>query len=181
MAGLLRERAAPSVAGDAPIDKARIVGEAGVGAEPEPLHHAGAIAFDKDVGGPDQLARMPEARRVLEVERDGEPAAQEEIVLARVERVRLAAGARDAHHRRAVVGEHHPAEGRRADRIELDDADTGENPACHGAAFPTEPVRQDSAKARRVDMTRSGLEGFGRTLTKEDEVVIEATGNAIAV
>jgi hypothetical protein len=29
-------------------------------------------------------------------------------------------------------------------------------------------------------MTRSGLEGFGRTLTKEDEVVIEATGNAIA-
>jgi transposase len=35
--------------------------------------------------------------------------------------------------------------------------------------------------AGRVDMTRSGLEGFGRTLTKEDEVVIEATGNAMAV
>src|SRR5918998_1352104 len=33
----------------------------------------------------------------------------------------------------------------------------------------------------RVDMTRSGLEGFGRTLTKEDEVVAEATGNAMAV
>ena len=33
----------------------------------------------------------------------------------------------------------------------------------------------------RVDMTRSGLEGFGRTLSKEDEVVIEATGNAISV
>jgi transposase len=32
----------------------------------------------------------------------------------------------------------------------------------------------------RVDMTRSGLEGFGRSLTKEDEVVIEATGNAMA-
>jgi hypothetical protein len=30
----------------------------------------------------------------------------------------------------------------------------------------------------RVDMTRSGLEGFGRGLTKEDEVVVEATGNA---
>ena len=27
----------------------------------------------------------------------------------------------------------------------------------------------------RVDMTRSGLEGFGRTLSKEDEVIIEAT------
>ena len=27
----------------------------------------------------------------------------------------------------------------------------------------------------RVDMTRSGLEGFGRSLSKEDEVVVEAT------
>src|SRR4028118_1578438 len=33
----------------------------------------------------------------------------------------------------------------------------------------------------RVDMTRSGLEGFGRTLAKTDEVVVEATGNAMAV
>ena len=35
--------------------------------------------------------------------------------------------------------------------------------------------------AGRIDMTRSGLEGFGRTLTKQDEVVIEATGNAMSV
>lgn len=35
--------------------------------------------------------------------------------------------------------------------------------------------------AGRIDMTRSGLEGFGRTLSKEDEVVIEATGNAMSV
>jgi transposase len=33
----------------------------------------------------------------------------------------------------------------------------------------------------RVDMTRAGLEGFGRSLTKDDEVVLEATGNAMAV
>jgi transposase len=33
----------------------------------------------------------------------------------------------------------------------------------------------------RVDMTRAGLEGFGRSLTRNDEVVIEATGNAMAV
>ena len=33
----------------------------------------------------------------------------------------------------------------------------------------------------RVDMTRSGLEGFGRSLAKGDEVVLEATGNAMAV
>ncbi|MCW3477928.1 IS110 family RNA-guided transposase [Limobrevibacterium gyesilva] len=35
--------------------------------------------------------------------------------------------------------------------------------------------------AGRVDMTRAGLEGFGRNLAKEDEVVVEATGNAMAV
>lgn len=35
--------------------------------------------------------------------------------------------------------------------------------------------------AGRIDMTRSGLQGFGRTLTSEDEVVIEATGNSTAV
>ncbi len=35
--------------------------------------------------------------------------------------------------------------------------------------------------AGRIDMTRSGLEGFGRSLRKDDEVVIEATGNAMAV
>jgi transposase len=33
----------------------------------------------------------------------------------------------------------------------------------------------------RVDMTRSGLEGFGRGLAKSDEVVVEATGNTMAV
>src|SRR5437660_8814788 len=35
--------------------------------------------------------------------------------------------------------------------------------------------------AGRVSMAGSGLEGFGRGLGKEDEVVIEATGNAMAV
>ncbi|MCR5880242.1 hypothetical protein [Phenylobacterium sp. J367] len=36
-------------------------------------------------------------------------------------------------------------------------------------------------RAGRVDMTRPALEGFGRSLLKTDEVVIEATGNAMAV
>jgi transposase len=35
--------------------------------------------------------------------------------------------------------------------------------------------------AGRIDMTRSGLEGFGRGLSNEDEVVVEATGNAMGV
>ena len=33
----------------------------------------------------------------------------------------------------------------------------------------------------RVGMTRAGLEGFGSGLSKDDELVIEATGNAMAV
>ena len=36
-------------------------------------------------------------------------------------------------------------------------------------------------QAGRVDMTRTALEGFGKTLLSSDEVVIEATGNAMAV
>ena len=35
--------------------------------------------------------------------------------------------------------------------------------------------------AGRITMSRAGLEGFGRSLGKEDEVVIEATGNAMAL
>jgi hypothetical protein len=35
--------------------------------------------------------------------------------------------------------------------------------------------------AGRIDMTRTALEGFGRQLLKTDEVVIEATGNCMAV
>ena len=35
--------------------------------------------------------------------------------------------------------------------------------------------------AGRIDMTRTGLEGFGKSLRATDEVVIEATGNCVAV
>ena len=33
----------------------------------------------------------------------------------------------------------------------------------------------------RLDMTRTALEGFGKSLRPSDEVVVEATGNAMAV
>lgn len=35
--------------------------------------------------------------------------------------------------------------------------------------------------AGRIDMTRTALEGFGKTLLASDEVVLEATGNSMAV
>jgi hypothetical protein len=33
----------------------------------------------------------------------------------------------------------------------------------------------------RVDMSRSGLEGFGRSLRMDDEIVIEATGRVASL
>jgi transposase len=36
-------------------------------------------------------------------------------------------------------------------------------------------------RAGRIDMTRTALEGFGKTLLATDEVVIEATANSMAV
>ncbi|MGY4281653.1 hypothetical protein ACVWXO_000873 [Bradyrhizobium sp. LM2.7] len=35
--------------------------------------------------------------------------------------------------------------------------------------------------AGRIDMTRTALEGFSKTLLASDEVVVEATGNSMAV
>ena len=46
---------------------------------------------------------------------------------------------------------------------------------CSGEDGKLRPAGRVSA------MTRAGLESFGRSLGKEDEVVIEATGNAMAV
>src|SRR4051812_17758036 len=36
-------------------------------------------------------------------------------------------------------------------------------------------------RAGRVDMTRAALEGFGKSLRATDEVVVEATGNSMAL
>jgi len=35
--------------------------------------------------------------------------------------------------------------------------------------------------AGRVDMTRTALEGFGKSLKATDEIVVEATGNTMAL
>src|SRR4051795_2759744 len=47
-----------------------------------------------------------------------------------------------------------------------------------------EVVFRESGRLRhagRIDMTRTALEGFGKTLLASDEVVLEATGNSMAV
>ena len=59
-------------------------------------------------------------------------------------------------------------------------ADLQDEPRARASSW--RPLRPGQLRpAGRVDMSRAGLEGFGRTLNKEDEVVVEATGNAMAV
>lgn len=49
--------------------------------------------------------------------------------------------------------------------------------------FADEVVSEDGRLGHhgRVDITRSGLEGFGRSLRRWNEFFVEATGNAMAV
>src|SRR3546814_17431981 len=63
MAGARRERAILPPPGHPAIDQRRIFGPEALGAEPEPLHHAGTEAFDEPVGAPDQRPGRSEERR----------------------------------------------------------------------------------------------------------------------
>ncbi len=107
VAGGLRERPVLAPAGHAAVDEPRVAREADVGAEPEPLHHAGPEALDQRVGLLDQrsAAATPSAclrssateRRPRSARRSGGVA----VVAA------AAPGAVDAHHVGAQVGEQH--------------------------------------------------------------------------
>ena len=108
-----------------PKTRRGIAGEAGLGAEAEALHHAGAEALDQRVGAGDEFERRGDRLRLLQVEGDRAAAAIEKAAaLERVERVALAGRlAVDAHDVRAHVGEQHAGEGRRADAGHFDDLD----------------------------------------------------------
>lgn len=121
----VRERAVLPPARHPPVDEFRITREARVGAEPEPLHHARAHAFDQRVGMLDEPQHRAHRLRLLQVERERALAAIEDRAAAEVERIAVAAGrALDEDHVRAHVGEQHPAERRRADSGDFDDSDS---------------------------------------------------------
>ena len=69
MAGVGGKGAGLSPAGHAAVDEARIVVQQHVGAEAQPLHHAGAVAFDQAVSARDDPADRGDALRRLEVDR----------------------------------------------------------------------------------------------------------------
>ena len=131
-----------------------IAREADLGAEAEPLHHAGAKALDQRVGGADQLERGRDRLRLLQVERDRAPAAIEKAAaLDRVERValgrRLAVDADDVG---AHVGEQHAGERRRADAGHFDDLEAGQR--THDS-FPPIARRGATPTAESVERPRS--------------------------
>ena len=122
VAGGLGVRAVLAPAGHAPVDEPGVAGEAGVGAEAEPLHDAGAEALDEAVGLLDERQHGLDAVGVLEVDADRAPPAVEHVG-RRSGRVAAADVLRpvDADHVGAHVGQHHGAERTGADAGDLDD------------------------------------------------------------
>src|SRR3546814_19777553 len=83
MAGARRERAILPPPGHPAIDQRRIFGPEALGAEPEPLHHAGTEAFDEPVGAPDQRPGDAETRGAMEINRARAHRAHEQYVTGR--------------------------------------------------------------------------------------------------
>ena len=70
MAGGVRQRAFLAPAGHAAVDQLWIAREHDVGAEAEPLHHAGAKTFDQRIGAGEQVEHLRDRGLVLQIELD---------------------------------------------------------------------------------------------------------------
>ncbi|MNI68220.1 hypothetical protein D3C73_1239010 [compost metagenome] len=112
-------------AGHAAVDEARIVGQQHVGAEAQALHHAGAEAFDQAVGGAGEVADQGGAFGRLQVGLDQTGAA----AVQGIARIGRGAGAVDQHHLGPMIGQHHAAEGGRADAADFNDGQAVESSA----------------------------------------------------
>ena len=121
VAGARRERAVLAPAGHAAVDELRIRGEQDVGTEAEALHHARPEAFDERVRLLREQQRGGDAVFRLEIQRHGAAPAQHDIggALSSESETGIARPV-DEQHVGAHVGEHHPAERARPDRLELE-------------------------------------------------------------
>ncbi len=129
--GGLRQRPLLAPAGDPAVDEPRIAGEAILGAETEPLGHPRAEPLDQRIGALDEAQGERLAVRMLEVERQASPPAQQQIIAQRTRDAEIAsAWPIDAQHRGTQVGEQHPAHWPRPDARQFDDFDPGER--SHG-------------------------------------------------
>ena len=135
VAGRLRQRAVLAPAGHAAVHQPRVARVAGVRAEAEPLHHAGAEAFEQHVGllrpAPAPLRCAAGCFRSSASERRPRAITSNFVPsigngLARARR-RLAV---DADHFRAHVGQHHGGERARPQAHHFNDAYSCQR-SCH--------------------------------------------------
>ena len=129
MAGRVRKRPGLAPAGHPAIDQLRIVAEQHLWSQPQPLHHARPESLDQAVRPGRQLPRQRDPIGLFHVDRDRAPRAREGL-----SRQVLRARPLDPDHLRAVIGQHHDAEGTGADAGELDDSDAVEG-TCHAATL----------------------------------------------
>ena len=121
VAGGVGERAFLAPAGHAAVDQLRVAREHDIGAEPEPLHHAGPETLDQRIGAGEQVEHLRDRRLVLQVELDDLAAASGDRLQAL-----LRADAVERDDLGAHVGQHHAGERAGTDAGEFDDADAGE-------------------------------------------------------
>ena len=121
MTGGIGQRAFLAPAGHAAIDEPWIAREHDFRAEAEPLHHAGAKAFDQRIGAGKQVEHLCDRRLVLEVELDHLAAAARDRLHAL-----LCTDAIERDDLSAHVGQHHAGERTGTDAGEFDDAEARE-------------------------------------------------------
>ncbi len=131
MPGLRCARPGLAPAGHATIHQRGIAGIARHRAKAQPLHHAGAKALDQKIGPRDQIEQMRLALGRFQVQRQL-PAAAMQRRRALRHLAPGAAGAGDAHHIGAEIGQHAAQQRHRADGIHLDHPDPGQRPGRRG-------------------------------------------------
>lgn len=133
----MRERPVLAPAGHAAVHQPRVACVAFGGAQPQPLHHAGAEALDEHVGFLDGIEHGLRSAFSAQVDLQRAATAREDVV-----RRGASAGALDADHLRAHVGEQHRAERTGADARHFDHPKAlqwtshGLSPVCGGILAP---------------------------------------------
>ena len=127
VADLIRQRPLLAPAGDAAEHQSGVGGLQRLGAVAQPLHHAGAEAFDHRIGRGGQGQDAVAVRRGFQVDRNRRTAAVQDRPAHLVEHSRPGRGrAGQAQHLGAQVCQHHAGEGDGAQAVEFQDAQAGE-------------------------------------------------------
>ena len=130
MAGGLRQRAFLAPAGHAAEYQPRVARHHDIGSEAQPLHHAGAKAFDQRVGIGEEVEYLRDSSLFLQIELD-------HLAAAPGDRLQILVGADtiERHDFGAHVGQHHAGERARADAGEFDDAKAGKRAGGAGGGL----------------------------------------------